>query len=135
MAERLIMEAHWGYYDFVLKSGVLAERGNIAVIDSADGAITKAGPGTGLIPLGLFAATLTGDGIATVQVKLWHELVGYWFDNDTVAPVVIAKRGQAAYLKDEHTVTLTATGSIAGMILDVYAAKGVLVAAGYKVHA
>jgi hypothetical protein len=133
MAERMTIQANWGYYDFILKSGVSAERGNIAVIDTADGSVTNAGPGTGLLPLGIFQRSITGDGVATVQVKMWREIIAYWFDNDTGGtPVTIAKRGQLAYLKDAHTVTLVATGSVAGMVLDVNTAKGVLVLFGYK---
>jgi len=132
VTERLVTQANWAFYDFVLKSGVLAERGTIAVIDTADGSVTKAGAATGLIPLGIFQQTVTGDGVLTVQVKMFYELVSYWYDNDTAGtPVTIAMRGQLAYLKDEHTVTAAATGSVAGMILNVLAAKGVLVAFGY----
>lgn len=134
MAERMTIQANWGFYDFVLKSGVSAERGNIAVIDTADGSVTNAGPGTGLVPIGIFQRSVTGDGVVTVQVKMWWQLTAYWYDNDAAGtPVLIAKRGQLCYLKDAHTVTSVATGSVAGMVLDVNSAKGVLVLFGYKV--
>lgn len=133
MAERMITEAFWGYHDFVLANAAVAVKGCLAVIDTGNAGIVKPpGVATGLVALGIFMESLTGDGVQTVQVKLHRELQASWWDNDTVAPIAITDRGAKAYYKDDHTVTITAAAhSVAGMILDVSATKGVLVTFNY----
>jgi hypothetical protein len=133
MAAVTIKEQAIGYYDFILKSGVQAERGKIAVIDTADsGAITLASTDTLLIPLGIFTADVLGDGVKTVQVKFFHEIAAYWWANDSGTPVVIADRGKPAYMLNSTTVTGDATGRTAlGTVIDVVAAEGVLVYSSY----
>lgn len=133
MAAITIKEQAIGYYDFILKSGVQAERGKIAVIDTGDsGAVTLGSTDTGLVPLGLFTADVLGDGVKTVQVKFFFEIAAYWWANDTATPVVIADRGKVAYIKDATTVSGDATSRTAlGTVLDVTAADGVLVYSSY----
>jgi hypothetical protein len=128
--ERMLIEAHWGYYAFVLGAGVVVEKGKLAVFDTAaGGALVSAKAAAGLFNIGIFTESLTGDGVKRVQVKLHRELQATWWDNDTVAPVLLTDRGKLAYLKDATTVTMTggAAASVAGPILDVQTAKGVLV--------
>lgn len=134
MTERMVTEADWGYYAFILANAEVAEKGKLAVIDTANsGVIVNAKTATGLIPLGIWAESLTGDGVKRIQVKLHREIQMTWWDNDTVAPLALADRGTLAYLKDATTVTKTSAGhSIAGMVMDVSTAKGVLVLFGYK---
>ncbi len=132
MTDRMVTEAVWGYQDFVLKSGVLAERGKLAVIDTADGSITKGGTAATLLPLGLWMQTLTGDGVKKIQVQLFHPINARWWDNDTAGtPAVAADVGKAAYIKDDQTVTRATTGSVLGLILAIDASKGVLVYSSY----
>jgi len=128
--DRMLVEAHWGYYAFVLGVGVVVEKGKLAVFDTANGgALINATAAAGLFNIGIFTESMTGDGIKRVQVKLHRELQATWWDNDTVAPVLLTDRGKVCYLKNATTVTMTggAAASIAGAILDVQAAKGVLV--------
>jgi hypothetical protein len=134
MTERMINEADWGYIALVLANAEVAERGKLACIDTANsGIIVKGKTATGLIPLGIFHESLTGDGVKKVQIKLFSEIHPVWWDNDTVAAVASTDRGKLCYVKDDATVTITSSGhSIAGMVLDVVTAKGVLVLAGYK---
>jgi hypothetical protein len=128
MAERMVTKAYWGYHLYTLKSGVLAEKGKMAAIDTADGSVTKGATSTTLIPLGIFAETLTGNGTLQIQVELFEEIVGRWWNNDTGAAVTAAMLGQACYIKDDQTVTSLSTGaSKAGTVMAVDAIKGVLV--------
>jgi hypothetical protein len=131
MTERMIIEAHWGYKSFVLKSGVLAEKGKLACLDTANpNVITKGAVSTTLIPFGVFSETKTGDGTAKIQVKLFREIQAIWWVNDTVAPVVNVP--SLAYIKDDQTVSSDGTSrSTMGFVLAVDANKGVLVFADY----
>jgi hypothetical protein len=132
--ERMVTEAHWGYRAFALANGEVAERGKLAFIDTANNGIIVAGKSAaGLIPLGIFHESLTGDGVKKVQIKLHQELQATWWNNDGVAALDITDRGQLCYVLDSETVSADATGrSVAGIVLDVDAAKGVLVHFGYK---
>ena len=130
----MVREAHWGYYAFVLANAEVAERGHIVCIDTGNnGNIVVGQSAAGLIPIGIAMESLTGDGVKTLQVKLFKEIQATWWVNDTVAAVTAAMRGQLCYLKDSETVSSDNTGrSIAGMVLAVDASKGVLVHFGYK---
>lgn len=133
MTERTKIRAAISSYDFVLKSGVTAEKGKIAVIDTADGAVTKATAAAGLIPIGNFARTVVGDGTLTVTVDFWDEISAQWWVNDGTAAVTAAMRGGLCYMKDDQTVSSDATTrSALGMVLAVDTAKGVLVYSAYR---
>lgn len=131
MAERTIREAHWGYYSFVVKSGEVCEKGNMAAFDGS-GAVVNAAPG--LVPIGIWHETKNADGVIKVQVKLWREIQLTWWDNDTGTPVAITDRGKLCSILDNHTVSMVALGVGAGMVFDVQAAKGVLVFFDYDSH-
>lgn len=134
MTERMLTEAHWGYYAFVIPNAEVTEKGKLAVIDTGNGgAVVNARSAAGLIPLGIWAESKTGDGTLTCQVKLHREIQLTWWENDTVAPIALTDRGKLCFLKDNHTVSIDGTGrSSAGMVMDVKTAKGVLVLFGYK---
>lgn len=134
MAERMVTEAHWGYNAFVLANGEVAERGHLAVIDTANsGIIIKGKAAAGLIQLGIFMESLTGDGVKRVQIKLHREIQASWWDNDATTPCAATDRGKLCYMKTDIAVSMDSTSrSVAGMVLDVHATKGVLVHFNYK---
>jgi hypothetical protein len=134
MAERMLTEAHWGYYAPVLANAEVVEKGKLACFDTANGgALVNARTAAGLISIGIWAESMTGDGVKRCQVKLHREIQLTWWDNDTVAAIALTDRGKLCYLKDAVTVSLDGTGrSVAGLIMDVQSAKGVLVHFGYK---
>lgn len=134
MAERMLTEAHWGYYAFVLPVDLVVEKGKLACFDTADdGNLANAADQVGLVNIGIWAESMTGDGIKRCQVKLHREVQATWWDNDGVAPVLATHRGQLCYLVDETTVSIDSTDrSVAGLILEVSTAKGVLVHFGYQ---
>lgn len=134
MTERMVTEAHWGYQAFVLANAEVAEKGKMACIDTANsGVIVKGKAAAGLINIGIFHESLTGDGVKKVQIKLHREIQATWWDNDATNPVAATDRGKLCYIKDDTTVSILSTSrSIAGLILDVSVAKGVLVHFNYK---
>ena len=128
--ERMLTEAAWGYYAFVLPDGVVAEKGKLACFNTAlAGELVPASATVGLYPIGIFAESMTGDGVKKCQVKLHREIWATWWSNDAAGtPVAISDRGTTCYFKDDQTVTADDTGaSVAGVVLDVHATKGVLV--------
>jgi hypothetical protein len=130
----MIVEAHWGYYAPVLANAEVAEKGKLACFDTGNsGVLCNARTAAGLISIGIFAESMTGDGVKRCQVKLHKEIQLTWWDNDGTAPVALTDRGKLCYLKNNTTVSLDGTGrSVAGLIMDVQSAKGVLVHFGYK---
>lgn len=129
MTERMVIEANWGYYPFVLKTGEVAEKGHMACIDtSASGKVVKGAASTTLIPIGIFQESFTGDDVKKIIVKLFQEVKAFWWDNDTGTALDATDIGGWAYIKDSHTVTGSSTGaSVAGLVLAIDSAKGVLV--------
>jgi hypothetical protein len=129
MTERAKIEAHWGYKPFVLKSGVVAEKGKLACLDTTESGKVVAGKAsTTLVPIGWFMESFTGDGVKTISVMLFDEIRLAWWDNDGGAPLAASDILHACYILDDHTVTATATGhSLAGVVMGIDSAKGVLV--------
>ena len=130
MAIRRRKRQAWSYFERVLATGEVAEKGNVACIDTAaNGQIVAAKVDTGLLPIGYFEESLTGDGTKTVRIQLFREI---WVDTLVNAAggdaVTDAMVGQACYLDaGGATVQSVATGaSIAGRVWGV-TTEGVLV--------
>jgi hypothetical protein len=110
-----------------MRDNVVANRGNIACLDSSGNALEGcAASGGAAICAGRFLAkydnTVTGHvaGFVTAQI----EIGVFEWDNSAVAGNVItaANIGQVCYVQDEHTVSLTSQGGKlieAGLITDV----------------
>lgn len=131
--ERTIQETQGGYLTLVLANAEVAERGKLACIDTANGGIIVAGKAAaGLLNIGIFNETLTGNGVKKVHIKLHREFQGTWWTNDTVAPVALTDRGKYCYIKDSETVSASGTTrSVAGIVLDVSTNDGVFVVATF----
>jgi hypothetical protein len=126
--ERMVRQANWGDQVFVLKSGEVAEKGHLACLDTATGQVVNGAAATGIVPLGIYRETLTGDGAKRVNIKLFDEIIAYWWDNDAGDPADATDLLKNCYVLDSGTVTMTSTGhSLAGLILAVDPVKGVLV--------
>lgn len=133
MAQRTTRIETFLYVDLPLKSAVVAEQGNIACIDTADGALVGVSTATTLIPIGVFdeGMNFTGNGTTKARVKLFKEIRAARFLNDTGTAVTAAQRLQLCYLKDGATVSGDSTGrSVAGRVWDVSSTLGVLVEFG-----
>ena len=116
----------------VLKNAAVAQEGGLACIDTSDGSLVAAIAGTTLVPIGIFIDVgetgVTGDGTKTVKVRLFKEVICWWFNNDTGTAVTDAKFAGTVYLLDDQTVTGASAGkSIAGRCWGVDSTKGVLV--------
>jgi hypothetical protein len=125
----MVIEANWGYYPFVLKSGEVAEKGHMACLDTTQsGKVVKGAASTTLIPIGIFQESFTGDGTKKISVKLFQEIKAFWWDNDASSPLAASDIGGWAYIKDSHTVSADDTSrSVAGLVLAIDSAKGALI--------
>lgn len=127
MVQRMTRREAWSYFEHVLATAEVAEKGHIACIDLSSGEIVAGQEGTGLLPIGYFEETKTGNGTSTVRVRLFREIWVDRFVNDGDAPVTAAHIGSACYLVDSETVSSDDTGrSIAGRVWGV-SSEGVLV--------
>lgn len=137
MTERSQTSENWGYAAFVLTSAAAAVKGEVACIDTSTGKVTVGGTSTTLMPVGWFNESKTGDGSATVQVRLFREIVGAWWTNDSDPNAVDSGDiGSTCYVKDGSTVSASSassTRSIAGRVWAISATRGVLVEAGAAV--
>jgi hypothetical protein len=132
--ERMLEEEQGGYWAFPLANGEVAEKGKLACVDTANsGVIVSGKTATGLVSLGVFHESFTGNGTKKIQIKLHHELQATWWDNDATVAVGAGDRGKLCYIKDAVTVSGDSTGrSVAGLVLDVSPSQGVLVVFGFK---
>lgn len=120
MAERLINSKTISRLELPLKNASVAEKGNIACIDTADGSLVPAAVATTLVPIGWFEDSLTGDGTTTIGVKLFQEYACAKFVNSGTGAVTTAHRFQTTYLHSAFEVSMTATGkSKAGIVIDI----------------
>jgi hypothetical protein len=121
----------WGWFEGILTNAIAVEKGELACIDTATGLLTIGATSLTLRPIGTFEVdgVVTGDGSATVRVKLFDEIRVHYFDNDTGGtPVVATDLGNLCYVLDGRTVTGDATGaSAAGRVWGVNTRYGVAV--------
>lgn len=119
MADRMTRKEVWGYFERPLKNAVAAVNGEIACIDTADGALVPVSTATTLVPIGYFCESFTGDGTRVMRVRLFRDVELHRFDNDATGTdgVEDADLMKVCYLKDGRTVTEVATGrSVAGRV-------------------
>ena len=102
----------WAYFEHALTNAIAVERGEMAVLDTSTGLLTKGATSTTLRPIGYFEEDGTGDGVATFRVRLFDEIRIHWWENDGAGtPVVVADIGALCYILDDRTVTGDATGA------------------------
>lgn len=128
MAQRTTRTEKWSYFEHVLANTEVAEKGNVACIDTASGEIVASQSGAGLLAIGYFDENLTGNGTAKVRVRLFREITLERLANAAAPNAVAASNiGSFCYLAGPATVTTDATGnSLAGRVWGVSSA-GVLV--------
>jgi hypothetical protein len=120
MAERTKRQEIWGYIERALKNAAVAVAGEIACIDTADGALVPVSAAATLVPIGYFLSSATGDGTAIMRVKLFNDVHLERFLNDTGTAVTAAQNQQLCYLKDGRTVSGDSTSrSVAGKVWHV----------------
>lgn len=127
----------WGYADLVLANGEVAIKGELACLDTSTGTVKVGQTSTTLLPIGKFTQNKTGNGSATVNIKLHREVELQWWDNDSEPNAVAADDiGNEVYIKDGRTVSTssaTSTRSKAGRVWAVSSTRGVLIEAGIGV--
>jgi hypothetical protein len=111
-------EERWGYLERVLTDTEVAEKGHVAAIDLATGEIVKMADADGLLPIGYFDESFTGDGTRAIRVRLFREIILHGFVNDADPnQVEESDVGNVAYFKDSQTVSMVGTDrSVAGRI-------------------
>ncbi len=131
-SSRRIREERAAYKQFPL-AAVSVFQGGAACIDTATGYVTKAAANTALKVIGLFAENVDNSGGSagdlSANVKLAKEVVGYRFVNGATSDAIVsADIGKFCYFLDDQTVSiLPGSNAVAGVVLDVDAALGVLV--------
>lgn len=107
---------HVNQLRFVLGDTEEAVEGAVACIDRADGmCVPGQDASETLIPVGRFAEDMTGDGVETVLVNLFHSKRLHFMTNDATTPVDVTDTLGPVYLKDGFTVSGDGTGrSVAG---------------------
>jgi hypothetical protein len=110
----------------VLRTATVAEKGNVACIDSVDGACVPASAIATLTPIGYFEESLTGDGTKKVKIKLFSEILVQFLPNaSSGTAVVAADMLKSCYLNADSSVTTTTTGrSVAGKVWGVVTGNG-----------
>lgn len=132
MAERKTRTARWSRIERALKLAAVAEKGNVAAIDLADGALVAAGLGATLLPIGYFEDSFTGDGVRKIKVRLFAEIDLALFGN-AAASVADDDVGNVCYLASTWEVSMTSTGAaVAGRVWGV-GADGVWVQAAPQI--
>lgn len=128
MVARMTRNEAWEYFEHPLTAAQVAERGEMACIDTATGLLALGAVSATLRPIGYFDEDATGDGTTNVRVRLFEEIRVHWFANDGGTPVVAADVGSLCYVQDERTVTGNAVGtSPAGRVWAVNTTNGVAV--------
>jgi hypothetical protein len=125
MAERLIHSKTISRIVRVLKSAAVAEKGNVACIDLDDGALVAGAVDLNYLPIGWFEESLTGDGTATIGVKLFNEVECAVMINSSTGPVDDGDVGALCYLHSAFEVSMTGTNkSIAGRVWGISGTGG-----------
>lgn len=120
MAERKTRTARWSRLQRVLKSAAVAEKGNVAALDRADGALVAGGVNTNYLPIGYFEDTFTGDGVRKAGVRLFSEIDVALLANASAGPVADDDVGNLCYLASSFEVSMDGTGkSPAGRVWGV----------------
>lgn len=106
-------------------------QGSLICWDTSVGRVVKGAASTTLRPIGVAAEDkVIGSNGDPLSVNLFREVTAYWFANLGAAPVLAANRGQLCFIADDQSVRVddnTNTCSVAGLVWDVDATKGVLV--------
>jgi hypothetical protein len=131
-ANKSLRVEKWTYHDFTLTSGQVAYKNGLAVVNTAaaTGNVLAGAEATTMVVLGVFDEYVDASLAAkTVRINFLTERTVVWFKNDGVGTAVAATDlGKICYIKDDETVSMTATTrSAAGVVLAVSATKGVAV--------
>ena len=132
MAERQHRHEEWSTYTGTLLAAEVAEKGNIACIQTSSGKIVAGDAATGLIPIGTFMETKTAPvGDTTIKIRLFRKVNIDWFANDAGGtPADAGDVGSNCYVLDAATVSMdddSAGRSVAGRVWAVDSLKGVAV--------
>lgn len=113
MAERATKKTSISRVSIVLTNAIQAEKGHMALVDTATGLATIGAASATLIPIGYFEENLLGNGTLEVLIRLFNEVWLHWFDNDTGGtPVVAADLLSTVFVLDSETVSGDGTARV-----------------------
>jgi hypothetical protein len=117
MAARVIQTQVWTRLERVLKNAAVAEKGQVACIDTSDGSLVPASVSLTLLPIGVFESSATGDGVATIFVRLFAPVEVVPMVSSATGPVADDDVGSLTFLHSATDVSMTGTGkSVAGRV-------------------
>jgi hypothetical protein len=103
-----------------LKLAAVAEKGQVACIDTADGALVATSVATTLVPIGYFTESFTGDGTRVTEVELFDEVTLHKLPKSASGAPVNADVIKVVYVHAASAVSVTSTGaSVAGRLWQV----------------
>lgn len=126
----------WNQKRFTLLSGQVAYKGGFACLvrtGASAGKVvvgkTKLAATADLLCIGVFAEDKTASGAdALVNVSLFREITGRWWDNSSLSAVAATDVGKFCYLEDDQTVTMDPTSTaVVGRVWAISSTDGVLV--------
>lgn len=113
MAQRATKKTSISRVSVVLTNAIQAEKGQMALIDTATGLAALGAASATMVPIGYFDEDLLGDGTLEVKIRLFNEVWVHWFDNDTGGtPVVAADLLGTVFVLDSATVSGDGTNRV-----------------------
>lgn len=127
MADRMTKKKWLEYVALALTNAVSVEKGEMAVVDTSTGLLTKGAVSATLIPIGYFEESGDGDGSTLFRVRLFQGVWIHFWENDTGGtPVAAADLLGPCYIHDDRTVSGDGTGkSTAGRVWVIDSVDGV----------
>lgn len=111
MAERKVDCMRISRIRRALKLASVAEKGQIACIDTADGALVASSVVATLVPIGYFEESFTGDGTRVCSVRLFEEITVQCLTASATGAPVNADMLKVVYVRTSPEVSTTATSS------------------------
>lgn len=116
MAERKKRTARWSRLKRILKTAIVAEKGQLACFDTADGALVAAIQLATVVPIGYFEESFTGNGTLVASVTLFSEIDVQYLPLSATTPPTDADVGKVVYLRADGVTTTATTAGVVGRV-------------------
>lgn len=111
MAERKKRTGRISRIKVALVAAGVAEKGQVACIDSVDGKAKVAAVSATLVPIGYFEESFTGDGTRLIAIELFEEITVHYLTASGTGTPVAADLLKVVYLRTSPEVSTTSAGS------------------------
>lgn len=119
MAERMKVAGRKSRIRRILKSAAVAEKGQLACIDTTDGALVAAAVATTLNAIGYFTESFTGNGTRVTEVQLFAELELEKLPASATGAPVDADITKVVYIRNDGVSTTSTGSSVLGRLWQV----------------